>query len=340
MIAALLIRFDEVDDVFETDGGSFARLFGARAMHNRHKGAIIKLLESNPVPTFWLTNDVQGIDPAFIRRFDWVLEMSVPPRRVRERLIDRHCRGVVDARARDRMADSENLAPAVLTRAAAVVNVLRDGLDAQTASDTLFGLVDGTLRAQGHKPLRLAGTAIGAGAYDLAFVNAGTDLERLVRGITLVNELLTQMEAFEGLLIATTNFLDGLDPAALRRFDLKVRFEALRSDQSWELLRRHCASAGQPEPSDSLMAATNPIGKDARGLRRHSALSASTRAAASGIRSRVRWAALHAAMCDGGHNIRLLLKKLRLLCADVASALLDWLAAFAAAPINKMLPMV
>ena len=46
--------------------------------------------------------------------------------------------------------------------------------------------------------------------------------------------------------------------------------------------------------------------------------------------------ALHAVMCGAGHNIRLLLKKLRLLCADVVAALLDWLAAFASAPIHKM----
>ena len=48
------------------------------------------------------------------------------------------------------------------------------------------------------------------------------------------------------------NFLDGLDPAALRRFDLKVRFDVLRASQAWELLCRHCALAGLPEPDRSL----------------------------------------------------------------------------------------
>jgi IS5 family transposase len=45
--------------------------------------------------------------------------------------------------------------------------------------------------------------------------------------------------------------------------------------------------------------------------------------------------ALHAVLCGAGHNIRLLLKKLRLLCAQIATAWQDWLAAFAAAPFNK-----
>ena len=37
--------------------------------------------------------------------------------------------------------------------------------------------------------------------------------------------------------------------------------------------------------------------------------------------------ALHAVMCGAGHNIRLLLKKLRLLCARIADAMHAWLAA-------------
>jgi len=45
--------------------------------------------------------------------------------------------------------------------------------------------------------------------------------------VSLVNELLVQMERFRGLMIATTNRLDGLDPACLRRFQVKVRFDYL-----------------------------------------------------------------------------------------------------------------
>jgi AAA+ superfamily predicted ATPase len=50
-----------------------------------------------------------------------------------------------------------------------------------------------------------------------------------------VNEMLTQMEAFQGLLIASTNLMDQLDQASLRRFDLKIRFDYLRPDQQWRL---------------------------------------------------------------------------------------------------------
>ena len=42
--------------------------------------------------------------------------------------------------------------------------------------------------------------------------------------ITQVNELLQQMEKFDGVLIAATNFPDGLDAASLRRFTFKLEF--------------------------------------------------------------------------------------------------------------------
>lgn len=38
--------------------------------------------------------------------------------------------------------------------------------------------------------------------------------------VTQVNEFLTQMEQFEGIFIASTNLMDGLDAAAMRRFGI------------------------------------------------------------------------------------------------------------------------
>ncbi len=55
--------------------------------------------------------------------------------------------------------------------------------------------------------------------------------------VTQVNEMLTQMEAFDGIFIASTNLMDQLDSAALRRFDLKVRFDYLRPEQSWTMFQ-------------------------------------------------------------------------------------------------------
>lgn len=54
--------------------------------------------------------------------------------------------------------------------------------------------------------------------------------------ITQVNEMLTQLESFEGIFIASTNHMECLDRATLRRFDLKVRLDWLRPDQVSTLL--------------------------------------------------------------------------------------------------------
>ena len=66
--------------------------------------------------------------------------------------------------------------------------------------------------------------------------------------ITCVNEMLTRIESFPGILIATTNRLEALDPASLRRFDLKVGFDYLRGDQVEALLVAQCLHLGFSRP--------------------------------------------------------------------------------------------
>ena len=60
--------------------------------------------------------------------------------------------------------------------------------------------------------------------------------------VSHVNEMLTQMESFPGVFIASTNLVDGLDQASLRRFDLKMMFRYLLPEQGWTLFRSHCKS--------------------------------------------------------------------------------------------------
>lgn len=60
--------------------------------------------------------------------------------------------------------------------------------------------------------------------------------------VSQVNEMLTQMENFEGIFIATTNFMDTLDRASIRRFDMKVEFKPLdcaRLKQAFSLYAKH-----------------------------------------------------------------------------------------------------
>lgn len=72
--------------------------------------------------------------------------------------------------------------------------------------------------------------------------------------VTQVNELLTQMEGFGGVLIATTNRLDALDPASLRRFDLKVGFELPGMRELEALGTVLCQRLEIPEPPSGAFA--------------------------------------------------------------------------------------
>ena len=62
--------------------------------------------------------------------------------------------------------------------------------------------------------------------------------------VTQVNELLTQMEAFEGIFVCTTNLMSALDQASLRRFAFKVKFDYLTPDQRWGMFTRELARLG------------------------------------------------------------------------------------------------
>ncbi len=66
--------------------------------------------------------------------------------------------------------------------------------------------------------------------------------------VTSVNELLVQMEQFEGLFVCATNLVDSLDRAALRRFAVKIRFEALKAAQRWQMLAGVLAQLGGEHP--------------------------------------------------------------------------------------------
>jgi len=49
--------------------------------------------------------------------------------------------------------------------------------------------------------------------------------------VTEVNEMLQGMERYNGIFVCTTNLLDRLDQAALRRFTFKIKFKPLTSEQ-------------------------------------------------------------------------------------------------------------
>lgn len=79
--------------------------------------------------------------------------------------------------------------------------------------------------------------------------------------VTSVNEMLTQMETYSGIFIASTNLMSGLDQAALRRFDLKVKFDYLSQNQVEIMFNRYCVSLGLALPSSDAMYCISRLSK-------------------------------------------------------------------------------
>ena len=316
-----LLVFDEVEDVFA--GALFTR-----SVAQSHKGWVNALLETNPVPMVWISNDVSCMDPAFVRRFDIVLEMPDLPVVRKEALFRARAVYQPAAVVVRRFAEQEGLSPAVLTRTLHVANTL--AADADDLATQCLLLCNQTLQAQGRKPLTLPPT--GQVDYALDWVACDADLAQISAGLvarrqgriccygppgtgksawaqwlgrqadmpvllrrgsdllgmyvgeterniatafhqaeaqgmllvldevdgflfaregavrswerSMVNELLTQIERFPGLLVVSTNMLDALDAAALRRFDVKLHFGFLRREQVLSLAGAQAQALG------------------------------------------------------------------------------------------------
>lgn len=334
-----LLVFDEIEDVFCDHHGNEPI---------RHRKAWINhMLETNPVPTVWLSNDIRSMDPAFIRRFDMVFELNIPPRQQRAKILRSHCKGLLDDSQIAAIAELDQLAPAVVTRASQVVRAVRDDIGRDNSARAMRLLIDSSLQAQRLPTLSRATANHLPEGYDPQFIQADVDLAEVAAGlcnsrsgrlclygppgtgktayarwlaqqleiplqvkrvsdlispyigeseqnmaaafsdaeregalllidemdsflqdrrkaqrsweISMVNEMLTCLESFPGVFVASTNLMEGLDPAALRRFDLKVKFDFLRHEQAWALLHRQCAQLSLPAPSPSLQASLQKL---------------------------------------------------------------------------------
>ncbi|MCC6649324.1 MAG: AAA family ATPase, partial [Polyangiaceae bacterium] len=88
-VGSSILLFDELEDLFTWEPrGPFAG--GSRGVASMSKQWFNELLENNPIPTLWITNRADGIDPAFLRRFAYAVEFRPPGPRQRARVLAAH----------------------------------------------------------------------------------------------------------------------------------------------------------------------------------------------------------------------------------------------------------
>ncbi len=321
-----LVIFDEIEDVLPKPKLLERPGFDDKAWLNQ-------LVENNPVPAIWISNEVWHLDPALVRRFDIVLEVKVPTRSKRKELLECEFKGLpVESRWLEKKAGETDLTPAITKRALRVIRSsgLREATDVQSSFDSqmnerrsalnlivgdaypepreyrldwlntstdmvsvasslastgrgrilLFGPPGSGKTAFAHylskqadRPLMLKRASdlmsmwLGETEKNLheMFVEATRDEAILLldeadsflqdrRGaqrsweLTQVNELLTRMENFQGLFICATNFMEHLDPAAMRRFTFKIKFDYLRLEQTEILFQETIQQLGGSTP--------------------------------------------------------------------------------------------
>jgi SpoVK/Ycf46/Vps4 family AAA+-type ATPase len=313
--ADTLLLFDEIEDVFPETSFFKQDSDPGKAWFNN-------ILENNATPTFWLSNNIEQIDNAYIRRFDYVFELKTPPKSVRKNILHNNLSNLsVSNEWVEQMSKDKQLVPAIISRASKVVSSISSQYR-ESAEECMEHILGNTMRAMGNKVERTVAKAVQLD-YQLDALNPNYDIQQLLEGlqsvpcarlcmygppgtgktafghyisstldkplmvkrasdilspyvgvaeknianmfeeakeegavllldeadsflqdrailkqsweVTQVNELLTQMESFDGLFVCSTNLVDKLDPAVLRRFDFKIKLDYLKIEQVWSL---------------------------------------------------------------------------------------------------------
>ena len=163
-----LILFDEMEDLFP---GLESGVFGLSLRRSGSKVHINRLLENNPVPTLWTTNDISDCDPAFLRRISFTLELRTPPVSVRSRIWEKLAAHHQIPMHKDlclELAHSMDDAPALADSALRAARITRGGADdVKFAAAAISRAVRG-----GHTPL----SARSSVRFEPELANADHDL--------------------------------------------------------------------------------------------------------------------------------------------------------------------
>jgi len=319
-----IVTFDEVEDIL-CDGNYST--WGFRGNAKFSKSLINTVLETNQTPAIWITNTVDGIDPAYLRRFDFAINLKTPRPSVKARMASRVFKDIpIDKHVLSRLSQHAAITPAHMQK----VSKICQRVGVTTARETLQvvkEVLNGDLKAVSETPLVITRKRV-ARSTDLPYkpelINCDAEIETLadhlrpgssvrvccfgppgtgktawaaryvakkirrpllikrasdildkyIGGteqniaevfeearstssilmldemdsflpnranahrqweVTQANQFLTAMEEYTGILICSTNLMDNLDPATMRRFDFKINFDYLQPAQACEV---------------------------------------------------------------------------------------------------------
>lgn len=172
-----LVLFDEAEDIFPCDAHE---LFRRSRRSDRHKGWLTSVLEENQRPVFWVCNRISQIDPAYLRRFDVVMEMRGPGREARRDLVRGMFAdaGIESAMAQELERDMD-LSPAHLQKLANVICDLRTA-GVESVDGAASCLLGELRKAHGKRmPAPVAATI----RYRPECLQADTDLDALAHAL-------------------------------------------------------------------------------------------------------------------------------------------------------------
>lgn len=170
-----LILFDEVEDVFPTDGGGhYIRQGRAPA----GKMYVNRMLETNRVPAIWISNEVSHIDMAYRRRFDFSFSIGIPPIAVRRDILAKYLHGYRFSKETIKyLSQQEELSPAQIEKAAKILKLSWRKVADSEAS--LLQVIENSM-ALLEQPKNEKRGSLADGCYQLDYLNPDCDLQQLV----------------------------------------------------------------------------------------------------------------------------------------------------------------
>jgi len=128
-----LLVLDEAEDIFGFGGEMFGFLsmFISKGMgSNTSKAWLNETLEQGAVPTIWISNTVDQIDHAILRRFQYQLRFPTPPLEKRRSILKRQFEGApVSGECIEVLARDAQLPPAAMHAAARLASLAGSGSD-------------------------------------------------------------------------------------------------------------------------------------------------------------------------------------------------------------------